>query len=118
MKEAFDTEGWDASAKRKHLREKDVEGPSKAKARRAGWLVRKYSSPSNSAVPDDIFIRGGRVFFVEFKAPGKKPTELQEEEIKKMREHGATVYVVDSISQFEGILADETKRADAGEWLL
>lgn len=117
MKDAFDTTGWEKSQK-KHLREKDIESACKAKARRLGWLVRKYSSPHNSAVPDDLFIKGGRVIFVEFKAPGKKPTELQAEEIKKMREAGATVYVVDSISQFEGILADETKRAGAGEWLL
>lgn len=111
MKDSFTTEGWDDSQK-KHLLEKDIEQPCKRRASREGWLVRKYSSPKRTAVPDDMFIKNGRVFFVEFKAPGKVPTELQEEEIKKMREAGATVYVCDDIQQFNLILMTENDRAE------
>lgn len=45
-------------------------------------------------VPDDLFlIRGGvlgppRVVFIEFKRPGKKPTELQDERLHELQNAG------------------------------
>jgi len=58
-------------------------------ARKHGWLVYKFTSPQHRGVPDRIFISpGGSILFVEFKAPGKKPTPLQERELKKLEDHG------------------------------
>jgi len=37
----------------------------------------------------------GKYFAVETKAPGKKPTDRQEAIIKKMREAGGSVFVID-----------------------
>ena len=91
------------------MKEKDIESWCKKKARDAGWFVRKFTSPANRSVPDDIFIKDGKVFFVEFKATGAKPTLLQAAEHKTMREHGATVLVCDSRESFAEMLklADE-----------
>jgi hypothetical protein len=54
-----------------------------------------------------VFARHGRVFWVEFKATGQKPTELQEDEHRKMRSAGLTVYWTDSRDGFAFILAME-----------
>ena len=105
------------------LLEKDIENPSKAKARKAGWFVRKYRSPANRAAPDDLFIKSSRIFFVEFKAPGKEATELQAIEHEKMRKAGATVYVCDTRELFTKILEREeinallTLELKDGGWL-
>ena len=66
-------------------------------AKRRGWLAYKFVSPGNRAVPDRLFVRGGRVVFVEFKAPGKRPTRLQRREHFKLIGAGLAVYVVDSV---------------------
>jgi hypothetical protein len=56
-------------------------------------------------VPDRLLISPfGKVVFVEFKAPGKKPTEAQEREIKRLRDHRQLVYVVDDIEQGKSIV--------------
>ena len=39
--------------------------------------------------PDRCFIANGRVAFVELKAPGKKPTPLQEARMNQLRHAGA-----------------------------
>ena len=110
MKDAFDVDDWQESPRR--LLEKDIENPSKEKARRAGWWVRKFQAPKHSSVPDDIFAKNGHVFFVEFKAPGKKATEKQEHEHELMREAGLTVYVCDTREMFAEILAKEELRIE------
>ncbi len=104
MKDPFDVSDWNES--KRHLLEKDIQGPSVTKARKAGWWARKFSSaPGNTAVPDYIFGKGGRIFFVEFKRPGGEATEKQSEEHKKMRAAGLTVYVCDTRERFDIILA-------------
>ena len=92
------------------MREKDIESWSKNLARKNGWWVRKFKSPSNRSVPDDIFCNSGRVFFVEFKATGEEPTELQWDEIYAIRAVGGTVYVCDSREQFANLLTQEELR--------
>lgn len=95
--------------------ERDIESWSSRKARDAGWWNRKFTSPGNRSVPDRIFGKGGRVFWVEFKATGKVPTELQKEEHALMRKHGLTVYWTDSRDGFDWILAHENYAA-LEEW--
>lgn len=87
--------------------ERDIEKPSKEKARRAGWFVRKYKSPGNRSAPDDLFAKCSRIFFTEFKATGKTPTPLQADEHRQMREAGLTVYWTDSRDGFLWILDRE-----------
>ena len=85
--------------------EAKIEDKSRKAAIAAGCLCYKFTSPSNRSVPDRLFITPtGRTFYVEFKAPGKKPTPLQALTIDKMRKHNASVYVCDNYEQFLGIL--------------
>ena len=81
----------------KKQRERDIERRVKEYGRKTGWFVSKWSSPALRGVPDDIFIKNGRVIFIEFKATGKKPTKLQAAMHKKMEAAGAKVYVIDSV---------------------
>lgn len=82
------------------IRERDIEKKACDIAKKAGWLTYKFVSPSQRGVPDRIFIRQGVIVFVEFKAPGKKPTALQYQTITKLRLSGMTVHVCDSIESF------------------
>jgi hypothetical protein len=68
-------------------------------ARERGVLYYKFTSPQHRAVPDRLFIYLGRVLFIEFKAPGKKLTPLQEREHRMLAEQGMVVLVVDSVEK-------------------
>ena len=58
----------------------------------------KFTSPNRRAVPDRLFcVVGGRTFFIEFKAPGKKPTKQQRRDHERRRALGHHVYTVDDI---------------------
>lgn len=62
-----------------------------------GGLPYKFTSPGRRNVPDRLCVMpGGKVFFVECKAPGKELEPGQRREIRKLRDLGATVYVIDS----------------------
>ena len=45
-----------------------------------------------------MFIRSGRVLFMEFKAPGKRPTLLQLRWLINLADHGMTVAWCDDIA--------------------
>ena len=77
--------------------EREVEGPAKTYAKERGWWVAKFVSPGRRGVPDDIFIRAGRVIFIEFKRPGKDVRPQQAKRIREMRDHGAEVFVIDNL---------------------
>jgi hypothetical protein len=88
------------------IRERDIEKKAVELAKKAGWLTYKFVSPSQRGVPDRIFIKDGRIVFVEFKAPGKKPTALQAQTIRKLREAGCEVHVCDSVESACDALSD------------
>jgi len=82
----------------KKVLEKDIENPVCKYARAKGLLAYKFTSPNRRSVPDRIFIGpDGLVFFIEFKAPGAKPTESQAREIRRLRALGHIVEVVDNV---------------------
>lgn len=81
------------------MRESKIEGDVAKYAKSTGWLTYKFSSPNHRGVPDRIFIRSGVTVFIEFKATGAKARPLQIATIKQMKEHGAKVFVVDSIEK-------------------
>lgn len=66
-------------------------------ARRLGWKNYKFKSVNNNAVPDRIFFRNGKTVLIEFKAKGKKPTELQAKRLKEFREMGFVAEAVDNV---------------------
>lgn len=78
------------------MREKEVEAHYKKLVEEKGGMFIKFTSPSHSGVPDRIVILpNGCIYFVEFKAPNKKPRPLQVHIISKIRELGCEVKVVD-----------------------
>ena len=93
--------------------EKKIEEAVCLYAKNKGLLVYKFTSPNRGAVPDRLFVRpDGRVFFIEFKATGKKPTPAQEREHNRLRLQHVDVYVVDDILGGKWIidLNDEASR--------
>lgn len=93
------------------VRESYVEGKVNDYAKKiGGFYQRKYVTPGHDSSPDRIYIerRNGkivRIFFIEFKAPGKDATDAQKEEHELMRSYGIDVYVCDNIEQGKAILA-------------
>ena len=83
----------------KSVREATLEKALCDYARKKEYLVYKFVSPQHKGVPDRIFISpSGQVVFIEVKAPGKKPTELQYREIKKLLAQGVPAYYCDSLA--------------------
>jgi len=84
----------------KKLNEADIEKAVVSYAKRRSYVVDKFTSPAKRSVPDRLFIApNGIIFFIEFKAPGKKPTRKQEEDHAKRRTNRALVYVIDNIEE-------------------
>lgn len=87
------------------MRESKVEEKLRTEAkRRGGWAV-KFTSPGLDGVPDRLVLfPGGRLAFVEVKAPGKKMRPLQERRAKQLRTLGFQVYCLDCMEKIGGIL--------------
>lgn len=84
--------------------ESDIEKKACEFAISRGWWVAKFVSPNKNGVPDRIFIRRGRVIFIEFKREKETPRKLQELRHREMRDHGAEVFTVDNLEDAKGIL--------------
>lgn len=57
-------------------------------AKANGIVTYKFTSPGHSSVPDRIFLRDGRIVFMELKDKGKKPTPLQLRELRILQDNG------------------------------
>jgi Holliday junction resolvase len=85
--------------------ERDIENYLVKRAKEAGGVAYKFTSPSRRGVPDRVCVfPNGCLIFVECKAPKKKPTVLQVKEIEKLRNLGQEVFVVDSKETIDDIL--------------
>jgi hypothetical protein len=80
--------------------EKEIEQALVKRVKELGGLCEKFTSPGRRAVPDRIvMLPGGRIVFVECKAPGKKPTELQSRDHERRRALGFEVVVIDDLDR-------------------
>lgn len=87
------------------MREKTIEKKLADAVKARGGLAPKFVSPGFDGMPDRIVLMpGGRMGFVEVKAPGKHPRPLQEARHRLLRQLGFQVYVLDDSSQIGGIL--------------
>lgn len=86
------------------MREVQIESPCVFLAEEAGWYQRKVSWVGRVGAPDRVFIKGGRTVWVEFKATDEEPRLSQVLEHEEMREHGAELYVVDSVADFKQVM--------------
>ena len=90
------------------MREKIIERRLTQEVARMGGLALKFVSPGMAGVPDRLLLfPGGKIVFVEMKAPGKQPTPLQRLRHKQLRDLGFKVYVIDSATQIQSVLEAE-----------
>lgn len=93
------------------MREQSIERKLVTEAKKRGGLAVKFVSPGWDGVPDRLVLfPGGRVAFVELKAPGKKMRPLQVRRAKQLNALGFSVYCVDQTDKIGGVL-DEIQTA-------
>jgi hypothetical protein len=89
------------------MREKLIEQKLVHKVKAAGGIAPKFVSPGLDGMPDRLLLLpGGRMAFVEVKAPGEKPRPLQVARHRLLTELGFKVYVLDDPEQITKILED------------
>ena len=89
------------------MNEKIIERKLVKKAKNMGGLALKFISPGYDGVPDRIVLfPGGRIAFVEVKAPGKTLRPLQIRRKRQLELLGFKVYVLDDPGQIEEILQE------------
>ena len=92
-------------------RENLIEKHLVTEVKKAGGRAYKFVSPGRRSVPDRIvLLPGGRLVFVECKAPGEQPRADQLREHKRLRALGFTVVVLNS-KNLEGILCEKSNDA-------
>lgn len=80
------------------MEEQKIERRLKKEIELIGGKALKFVSPGVSGVPDRIvLLPGGRIIFVELKAPGKKLRPIQELRKKEFNKLGFNTRVIDSI---------------------
>lgn len=68
------------------MSEKNIEAYLVRRVKELGGVAYKFVSPGHAGVPDRLVcLPGGLTWFVELKAPGKKPRPLQEVELNRLR---------------------------------
>ena len=78
------------------MREREIEEKLRLESQKRGGLAMKFVSPGLVGVPDRIVILPqGRLGFVELKAPGEKPRNIQVRRMEQLRKLGFLVYVLD-----------------------
>lgn len=91
------------------MRERNIEAYLRDEVRKAGGWAPKWTSPGSNGVPDRIvFMPGGRAVYVELKAPGKKPTNLQMYQQERLRALGQDVRVIDSREAVDALIEELT----------
>ncbi len=87
------------------MREKIIESRLVQEAQSRGGLCWKFTSPGTDGVPDRIVLMpGGKIAFVEVKAPGEKMRALQIRRKQQLERVGFSVYCLDSLEQIRPIL--------------
>lgn len=91
------------------MREKEIEVYLRDQVKKHGGKAYKFESPGNDGVPDRLVIfPKNRIYFVELKAPGKKPRPLQIKQITVLSSLGCDVRVIDSKEQVDEFIMEAT----------
>ena len=96
------------------MRERNLERRLVKAVKNMGGLAMKFVSPGMAGVPDRlVLLPGGKMAFVEMKAPGEKPKPLQRLRHAQIRDLGFRVYMVDSVEQIGEILSEICNHNDS-----
>ena len=93
------------------MREKTIENRLKIEVERIGGKAWKLTCPGVNGVPDRLIILpGGRIIFIELKAPGGLTSFIQKHRLKELSDLGCEVLCIDSIEKvmilMEGIKSE------------
>jgi VRR-NUC domain. len=87
------------------MREKTIERKLAVTVKKMGGICPKFVSPGLDGMPDRlVLLPGGRLAFVEVKAPGKKPQPLQMVRHEMLKRLGFAVYVLDDVEKIGEML--------------
>lgn len=87
------------------MRERDIEKYLVDKIKNVGGKAYKFISPGNAGVPDRlVLLPGGKIIFVELKAPGKEPTPLQLVQHRRIQNLGFRVLVIDNKQAVDNLI--------------
>ena len=87
------------------MRENIIEQHLVKAVKNSGGIAPKLVSPGYDGMPDRlVLLPGGKIGFVEVKAPGKEPRPLQVARHGLLRRLGFKVYVLDSPADIAGML--------------
>ena len=93
------------------MKESSIERRLVIEVKKRGGLAAKFVSPGLDGVPDRIaLLPGGKMAFVELKAPGKMLRPLQALRKEQLEGLGFRVYVVDGSEQI-GVVLDAIQSA-------
>lgn len=89
------------------MEEQKIERRLKKEIELIGGKALKFVSPGVSGVPDRIvLLPGGKVIFVELKAPGKKLSPMQAFRRKEFNKLGFDIRVIDSIEKISELIKE------------
>ena len=87
------------------MREKYIETKLVKAVKSMGGLAPKFVSPGLDGVPDRlVLLPGGKIAFIELKAPGKELRPLQVRRKRQLESLGFLVYCIDRPEQIGEIL--------------
>ena len=92
------------------MRERDVEAAVCMFAAGVGVGTLKLNGSGARGKSDRLFFKDGKAIFIEMKATGEKPTELQLRNIRKLREKGMFADWTDSPKQASQWILDHLIR--------
>lgn len=87
------------------MNEKTVEQKLVWAVKSRGGICPKFISPGMNGMPDRlVLLPGGKMGFVELKAPGKKPRLVQDLRMRQLRRLGFYAAVINGLDQIGGVL--------------
>lgn len=89
----------------KEYDEKYIEKKIVEKVKALGGRAYKFVSPGNAGVPDRLIVLpGGKVGFAEMKSSKGRPSKLQENQIRFLRNLDCNVEIISTVEQIDKFL--------------